>query len=250
MVTLIIPYYRAPNMLRKQLETISGYTSGIQVVVVDDGSPEPAADMFKKLPSKLYQTIQGKVELYRIIPDIPWNREQARNLGAYVARSEWIIQVDIDHVLPILPCIQLLQALEQRQISADRWYRFPRKRVGAADDTRQKDKIAEKAASGWIHPHMDSYLITREQFLKSPYDERYSGCLGGGTPFNERMSKLFGKPEILPDGIWLEVHTKHSVKDASITTLSREKKEYVERRTLIGDSGPETILHHPWERVF
>jgi len=251
MITLIIPYYRAPEMLKTQLERTAHYPADLSILVVDDGSPEPALDVFNDLDQDTRNWhIKKRTRLFRHLEDIPWNREQARNLGAYMANTEWLIQVDIDHVLPWECAIQLCQDLEEITNPSD-WYQFPRKRIGKADFTRQKDQLDPDATEGWIKPHVDSYLITRDRYLKSPYDERYSGMLGGGTPFTARQNREHGQRKLLPDGIWLEVHTTDSVKDASITTLSRDKSAYSELRTIIGvnDKPQQILTRSPWEQV-
>lgn len=236
-ITVIIPYYRAPLMLRKQLDAAALYPPEFRVIVVDDCSPEPAAEIF---------TPQDKAQLYRISTDIPWNRGGARNLGAAQATTMWVLNVDIDHVLPP----ESAQSLAEMPLDPRRWYRFPRWRVGAADETRMKDAIPREQRLGKIHPHIDSHLMTRAQFLSSPYDERYSGCLGGGTPFLERMKHLYGEPDLLPEAAALHVHTRDSVPDASVSDLSRDTKEYARRRKSFGlFAAPITPINFEWERV-
>lgn len=230
--TLIIPYYNQPLMLARQMEEIEKYPESVKVIVVDDCS--------KEIPEVL-----PRVALYRITEDIQWNRGMARNLGAYVTETEWLVQVDTDHILPA-ECIGSLLSYPADRLN---WYRFPRWRVGRADETRQKDKIHHMKKFGEIKPHIDSYLMTRDMFMSSPYDERYSGCLGGGTPFLSRMTQIHGEPKLLPRDIHLHVHTRHSISDASIQSLNRDREEYTRRRARIADAQPDRILFHPWERV-
>jgi len=232
--TLILPYYRSPQMLRRQMEVVADYPPGYTVVVVDDGSPEPAE-------------VPAGVELYRIEVDIPWNRGGARNLGAHVARTDWIIQTDIDHVL--LP--ECAAALLETEIDPACWYRFLRFRHGQADETRRKDTIPRNAGFGPVKPHIDSYLMRRELFLSSPYDEDYSGCLGGGSPFLARMEKI-APVKMLPRDVHLHVYTRHAIADASVSTLSRDTSEYVRRRRLKerrGNTQPGEIMRFDWHRV-
>lgn len=232
MITLIIPAYNQPNMIARQMEEIEKYPEGIKVIVVDDAS--------KEIPEVLPQ-----VDLYRIEIDQVWNRGQVRNLGAYVCETEWLIQVDTDHILPA-ECIEPLLAFEA---DTDHWYRFPRFRVGRADETRKKDELHPLKKFGAIKPHIDSWLMPRAMFMTSVYDERYSGCLGGGTPFLTRMTQIHESPLLLPDPICLHVHTRHSVADASILGLSRDREEYSRRRKKICDAAPTEMLMHPWHKV-
>lgn len=234
-ITLIIPYYRAPQMLRKQMEVARSYPPGLRVIVVDDGSPEPAV-----IPQ------MENVDLYRILEDIPWNREQARNLGAYVAGTPWIIQIDIDHILPP----ECAERLLQHDLNPKTWYRFPRFRIGRADDTRKKDALPPDAEYGQIKEHVDSYLVRRSAFLDSPYNEFFSGCLGGGGAFLARLERLYGPSSSLPLDVHLNVFTKDVIEDASITTLSRDTSEYKRRKREIGkDDRPKKMLLHPWTRI-
>ena len=238
MITLILPYYNQPLMLAKQLEVIRTYPKELKVIVVDDGSKDDARSHID------LRKLRGiDFSLYRIKENIPWNREEARNLGAYKADTDWIIQLDIDHILPAKCAEKLLEY----SLKAE-WYRFPRKRRGKADATRQKDALPPDAVQGNIHPHQDSYLIRRDWFLASPYDERYAGCLGGGTPFLKRMEQLHGNPKLLPASIYLEVWTMDKIGDASVS-LNRDKSEYVRRRELYADECPPRMLCHPWEQV-
>lgn len=58
---------------------------GIEVTIIDDGSPEPL----------------GKVEgctVYRINEDIKWNIPGAKNLGFHVLDG-WILHLPIDHII-------------------------------------------------------------------------------------------------------------------------------------------------------
>jgi glycosyltransferase involved in cell wall biosynthesis len=96
-LTLIVPFYRNVKMLERQVQEWNLYPPGLEVVCIDDGSPEPAAPI---LDEGLAAGMRNHVRLYRIDVDIPWNRGGARNLGANKAATDWIVQVDIDHVLP------------------------------------------------------------------------------------------------------------------------------------------------------
>jgi glycosyltransferase involved in cell wall biosynthesis len=245
-VTIIVPFYRQPLMLAEQLKSWEGALDGYRFIVVDDGSPERASDVIERDASP---ELRAKLELYRITQDIPWNRGGARNLGAERATTQWIVHVDIDHVLTSDSMAPLLAF----QPDPERWYRFPRWRVGAADATRRKDRIDPGVKFGRIHEHVDSYLITRDLYWKiGGYDERYSGCLGGGTPFLRQL-EANAPVELLPDDIRLHVYTRDAVKDASDWALSRDPAEYSRRRREIERTRSVTkrplMLNFPWERV-
>ena len=229
-------------MLRHQLDNFARYDEDtrrkITVIVVDDGSPEPANQIIRT---------DDDVRLYRVKEDIPWNRSMVRNLGSHVAETEWIIHVDTDHELPPLSA----NALFETEIDSKYWYRFPRCRVGRADETRRKDAIPDDAEFGSIKPHIDSHLMTRDLFFRSPYDEDYAGCLGGGSPFLARMQEI-ALVELMPNSVHLYVYTRHVVPDASILTLDRDTSEYKRRRRekdRTGNTVPKNLFQHDWERI-
>lgn len=240
--TLILPYYRNCEMLAAQVHTWNLYPDGVRIIVVDDGSPEPALPIIKRHVSSSVD-----LQLYRIEVDIPWNREGARNLGATVCESQWMVHVDIDHVMPTRSA-ELLQRFNAKPHAV---YRFPRWRVGRADETRRKDKIAQYVEFGQIHPHVDSYLIERERYwFVGGYDEDFSGCLGGGSDFLRRVEER-ARIELLPDDICLHVFTRHRIKDASDWSLSRdtaEGKARARKKQRSGARVPATHLRFPWSR--
>jgi glycosyltransferase involved in cell wall biosynthesis len=245
--TLIVPYYRNVKMLREQVEEWHLYPNQIRIVVVDDGSPEPAVDVIRSVvdPDLFYD----RLEVYRIGVDIPWNRGGARNLGTKMAKTEWIVHVDIDHLLPHGCAARLLT----EEVETRHWYRFNRFRRGKADETRRKDKIDDDVEFGLIHPHVDSYLCTKSMYWRAGgYDEDYSGCLGGGSPFLKLLERKGGQPKMLSKNTFLCVYTRSVVDDASDFSLSRDTGEYSRRRKLkesTNNTKPANPIRFPWQRV-
>jgi glycosyltransferase involved in cell wall biosynthesis len=265
-VTLIVPFYRNVEMLKRQVEEWNKYPEGVKIICVDDGSPEPALPIIRENSARGCYRLHD-IELYRIGVDKPWNRGGARNLGAKMAQTEWILQIDIDHILPVDAARALLGLddpnkspylpLCQRgirggfQIDINRWYRFPRWRVGKADDTRKKDQIANDQEYGQIHPHVDSYLVRRDVYWSvGGYNEDYSGAIGGGNPFLRRLEAA--QPvDMLPAPIRLEVYTRDVIKDASDWSLPRDPSEYSRRKRIIErdpNKKPKNPIRFPWTR--
>lgn len=226
-------------MLQKQVEIWERYSDRaralIDFIVVDDGSPEPAE-------------VPDWVSLYRIHKDVPWGRSGARNLGAHVARTKWIVHIDTDHVLPTEAAEKLLDT----QVDDYCWYRFPRWRMGKADETRRKDALDDDAEFGRIKPHIDSYLCTKDLYWQAGgYNEAFSGCLGGGSPFLAELAKV-GECKMLPDDVFLHVYTRHVIADASVFTLDRDTSEYRRRRDELRQQGQlkgSNPLQFEWSQV-
>ena len=154
-----------------------------------------------------------------------------------------LIQIDTDHIFPKESAEDLLSL----QLSDYSWYRFPRYRIGKADETRKKDQIPDNADFGKIKPHIDSYLCSKLVYWEvGGYNENYSGCLGGGGPFLKRMKEVAGEPILLPENIRLNVYTRDKIKDASVSDLSRDKTEFKKRRKLYGSKKAENPLRFDW----
>lgn len=251
-VTFILPYYNQPAMLRRQLANWGCYTdftrAHARLIVVDDGSPIPAIDAMNahNFTNAFYD---WRAELYRIKVDIPWNRAEARNIGALKADTPWIVQLDLDHLMPPEAAENLV--LRQAAFTPDNWYRFRRYRVGAADHTRNKDALDRDVRYGEIKPHIDSYLCTPEMYWNAGgYNEDFSGCLGGGSPFLAFMSRL-AAPQMAPDSVYLHVHTTDMTPDAS-AALDRDTTEYSRRKAALQKSGKlkgHDPFRHPYEQV-
>jgi hypothetical protein len=246
LITTVVPFYRQPKMLQKQIDTWYDYSAEVadafKWIVVDDCSPEPAEDV---VPRNM------GYELYRIDKDVAWNRGMARNLGTKMAMTPWVLHVDTDHILPAESAAKLVACAAM--LNPDRWYRFYRFRVGAADATRKKDPIPDAITFGKIHPHIDSYLCTPEAFWKAGgYNEDFSGILGGGTPFLKEMVRANDEPAMIE--FPLHVHTRHSVPDSSEHTLPRDPEAFKRRkREIMAKRG--TLRGHdpirlPWHKVF
>lgn len=242
--TLICPYYRQAGMLEYQVAEWNHYPPEVDVIVVDDCSPEPAEDVIRRYASpRLLEHLQ----LYRIGVDIPWNRACARNLGCQQSETDWLLLLDTDHVLRADQARLMLESTVKSRC----WYRFERYRRGEADDTRNKDAIPRDCPYGRIHPHIDAIFLERALYWEiGGADEDYSGCLGGGTVFLRALSKV-ATPQIL-DGPYLEVVTRSVVADSSISTLSRSHTEFRRRqldKKTRGDIRPQNPVRCPWTRL-
>lgn len=254
LITLILPYYRQEAMLRKQHEILASYSPDVRnafkFIIVDDASPEAAFDVLRSCG---YETILENLSLYVIDEDVPWNRGMARNLGAKMADTPWLLQLDLDHVLTAQNAANLLTTVRSMVGAVPKWYRFSRRRIGAADETRKKDKADPNETDVRIHPHIDSYLCTPAAYWAAGgYNEDFSGVLGGGTPFLKEMTRVNGEPPVL-DGTELQVHTRHSVRDSSEHTLARSPEAFKKRKQEImkarGTLRGHDPIRLPWHRV-
>lgn len=245
-LTLIVPYYRQPKMLALQVAEWNKYSDWPQIILVDDCSPEPALPIVKELAS---EKTRKNLIVYRTDVDIPWSREFARNLGSKLATTEWLLHVDIDH---IVPAASMEQLRDLPLMLPRKFYRFRRMRVGKADETRKKDAIPANCEFGEIHPHVDSYLLRASDYWTAGgYNEKFCGVLGGGNEFLRRLEAKFPS-DMVPGDIFLHVHTRSVVDDASDRHCSRDTKpgkDLWRAMNRSGGSQPTEWLTLPWSRV-
>lgn len=238
-ITLVVPYYRQPQMLATQLNAWAGYPADVRsrfrFIVVDDGSPEPAAPIVEELRGDL------SLELYRVGVDIPWNQHGARNLGAQVAPDGWLLMLDLDHVLLAPAAAALLQS----RVDGRCWYRLRRRR------TRQLERGLLETVE--IKPHINSFMVTKGVYWHAGgYDEDYCGCLCGDSQFHRALVEV-AKLEQLD--VFLDCYGASLIPDSATPYLPRDQAQrdecarrirYKERR---GDTRAKNPIRFPWERV-
>lgn len=255
-IALCVTYYNNPRMLARQLYEWEKYPPHVreafEFVIVDDGSAQPASDvlLFDALSTVSLPT------LYRIDEDIPWNQHGARNLAARETSCPWLLMLDIDHVLTAENAERLVDAVNWTA-GADVWFRFPRERIGAEDETRRKDTtvrgIDPAAERTTVNPAMNCYLTTRAAYWQAgAYNEDFAGCYGGDTQFLAELRAVAGDPVMLND-VWLQVHTRHSVPDANEQTLDRSpmlfKARLMTARKAGTVRGHEPYCRFKWRKV-
>lgn len=224
LISIVINAYNAQAALERQLAHWSGFApevlARLEVVIVDDGSAQPLLVEPGALPKGLRFT------LARIAQDIPWNMPGARNLGALLARSPFLLMHDIDHFLPGAGIALLQQHLQQ--LSPTTLYNFPRTENGEL-----------------INPPVNCFLCSRDGFWRvGGYDEDFAGHYGheDGWFLHQWRSRV-GNMLMLNDLRW-EVQprfaTQHLSRDTTRNTaLYRQKLAQTE-------ASPPTRLRFPW----
>lgn len=227
-VTMVVPYYENPDTLARQFAHWQTFdpalAAHLSVVVVDDGSPDaPAQDVVRTWPT------QELVRLFRIEQDIPWNWLAARNIGAHVATTDWLLLTDIDHELPEAT----LKALVYGAHDPTTVYAFWRR-----DHTGQV-----------IHAHSASFFMTRSLFWTiGGYDEALSGHYGTDGEYRRRVAQHAPIAVLTNELIRFE-----HVGDSSTRRYARKKPEDAQAVTRIVSSRSPTwtprVLSFPYREV-
>lgn len=238
-LSLVMPYYRNPGMLSFQYECWSSWPEALkrelQVVIVDDGSPEPADDVERPigLPS---------LSIYRVLEDRPWHQHGARNLGAHVAKSKWLLLTDMDHVLSESQFQSLLSSLDE--LNTEAIYTLDRVEADTGLPTFQ---------NGREKPHPNSFVVTRDTYWKiGGYDEDFCGIYGTDALFRSRAESRMRHLS----GVALTRYWRDLIADASTTTLERKegrdpkaKMRVLMEKAARGESKSIKLLDFAWKQV-
>lgn len=241
MITLVMPTYLNSGMIAHQYQGWTQWPDTLkehfEIILVDDGSPEPALDVPRPdgLPA---------LRIYRVKEDQPWHQHAARNLGAREANEGWLLLTDMDHVLSMVAAAALV--LKLPKLDAGTVYMLDRVEADTGKPTTN--------GNGHYKPHPNSFVMTREMFWRiGGYDEAYSGIYGTDALFRERCFKVAKRGHL---NIPLTRYWRDLVPDASTTTLPRKEgrdpgaKDRVTRwKQHRGELDKISVMQFDWERV-
>lgn len=241
-LTLVMPYYDNAGMLALQYEGWAAWPdelkARIAIVLVDDGSPTaPAVDVPRPegLPALF---------IYRVLEDRPWHQHAARNLGAHVAETKWLLLTDMDHVLTAEAAAALFKRIRLGRLDDKACYTLARVEADTGRPTLGK--------SGLHKPHPNSFVMTRDTYWRiGGYDEDYCGVYGTDGLFRARAARM-AKPGHL-DKVALVRYWREIVADASTTTLERKegrepnaKARIAREKAARGEANVIKTLAFPW----
>lgn len=242
MLSLVMPFYLNSTMLGLQYAEMQRWSekakAQIEVIIVDDGSPEPAADVVR--PEGL-----PEVSIYRVLEDRPWHQHAARNLGAEVATAPWLLLTDMDHVLTAEAADGLLKRLPR--LDNRTAYFLHRVEATTGEPTLNND--------GYPKPHPNSFVMTRDLYWEAGgYDEDFCGLYGTDGLFKSRLFTLATRG--LLKKVPLVRYWRDVVADSSTTTIPRkegrkpgQREEIMARKAAEGRAGEIVTLNFPWQRV-
>lgn len=228
----------------------------VEIVIVDDGSPDDtAADALASMWNG-DRTGLPSISLYRVTEDRPWHQHGARNLGANVARGCWLLMTDIDHVTPastVTEILRLLPSLGKREALTFGRVDAPATLTWRADHWPEFDRT--RRDDGSLKPHVNSFCLRRSHYWRlGGYDEDYTGIYGCDQEFRTRLWKASAERH-LHDFPLIRVG-REVIPDASTRGVDRKapqrsmlKKAVLARKRLEGRAGKTTVLNFPWERV-
>lgn len=203
-----IPIYENPRTLEFQVDSLNRFDtktkSSIELVVVDDGSPNYPAHACRVEP-------EFDMKIFRVGKDRPWNHRAARNIGAHEASNEWLFLLDMDALVPEATISELIGLSTEEH----NWYLFFRR------DARTLQPRGR---------HHDTILISRELYWRiGGFDENFAGIYGAGPIFSKSLEKIH--PWIHLKDLWVDHISPDFLPDAR-TQGMRRKASLLQRITL------------------
>ena len=225
-VTLILPFYRNQQFLRTQLSWWRTFPEHVRkhltAIIVDDGSPEPAADVLRMCEHPF------RIRLFRIGVDVRWNWLAARNIGFHHASEGWCLVTDMDHVVPQSTAEAVIYGYHEPDVI----YGFSRREYTGVT----------------VQPHPNSWLMTRQMFWTvGGYDERLSGFYGTDGSWRRRMAAV-APIHILSDRLIRHEYQQ----DSSTTAYLRKQPQDAAVKKLLASfpkGSKPTHLTFPYEEV-
>lgn len=255
LLSIVMPYYRNPRMLVRQLsvwrhEWSAELLSQIEIILVDDGSPdEKAEDVIRDMWDGQHGL---PLRLYRVLEDKPWHQHGARNLGAHVATGRWLLMTDMDHVIPastLSEVLRLLPKMSKREVLTFGRVDAPPTLTWKSDHWTEFQRTVRP--DGSLKPHVNSFVVRRKVFWYiGAYDEDLCGIYGTDRHFRTRLF-----------GAGVERHLEHAplirvdrevIPDASTRDVERKvpgRAELKKAATAGKAPGYTKTLAFPWEQV-
>lgn len=185
--SIIIAVLESYEIVRRQVLWFSRWMRRYpdwELLIVDDGS-DPEIPMVTDAAFR-YQ-------LVRTYDTRPWTQPCARNLGAQIARGEWLLMTDIDHIITEDAVRATNAAIDQDKIHFLR-------RPGVLDEegalVTQPDVLVQygcdPAATTRVDSHYNTFAIRANVFREMKgYDPKFCGKYGGDdTDFHRRYGTL------------------------------------------------------------
>lgn len=226
-ISLIFPYYKNPETLKYQLGLWASLNQdNLEIIIIDDGSP-------KGFRAEEVPIDDKRVKIYRILTDVSWNVGGARNLGVNMAKSEWVLFTDIDHIVtPVL-----LDCIQRMDLQTQNIYTFRRKRHLTGEDCGE---------------HQETKLMTRSMYWDlGGHDESLTGIYAACDGDFVRKCRT---RTVVQTGLFLEHIEGGQFPDCRCPDGTRKDRPgYAEDRELfeqwrIHNHQPQ-VLRLPWARI-
>lgn len=225
-LSVIYSWYNPDEyQIKRHFDCYSRYTNEerkrLFFIYVDDCS-EKFPDIKPTFPINLL--------IARITTDVGYNNGGAKNLGFYLAKTQWAFQADRDHI--IVP--KIMSRLLKFQPEHNHFYFF--KRLSELKD----GKIVPNTY------HCNTYLIETKKFFEhGGFDEDFSGYYG----HEDWLFKIIIERKMIRDSIDLELLEIQSFKTSGINRDMTRNSELLLKKKNDKNYKNGKILRFNWKIV-
>lgn len=237
-LTLGYPYYRQPEILALQYDVWSRYPFEFEIIICDDGSPDNEA---KDVP--IPEKLKGRVKIFKIKKDRPWNWHAARNICIKETITKWLLITDLDHIVSG----QVIREITEGKLDPKRAHNFTR-----YDYDTMKPTLHPRTGEPKFHPN--TWAMTTKNFQKLYVDERWQGQYGGDGSYGSRVKRTLGSVVLSPFFVYRV--PRAACRDASgggATLKEARPKNWRDKfkRKLEADGGLHAYVHlsQAYERI-
>lgn len=161
-LSIIISILNSHEILRRQLLWFKGLNlaDDIEIILLDDGSDPPLHDFGIKV---------NNLTIHPTHDTRPWTVELARNLGARMAKGEYLLMTDIDYIIP-WKAVQCVRTLREDKMRFKREFavldengRFTQNLDVLRTYGLLEERIQKKGT--YLPPHPNNFIMRRSTFF-------------------------------------------------------------------------------------
>lgn len=222
MITVVCPWYMKASFVACQINLWAALPGVLKdktkFILVDDGSPQKLT----------VHDVDLNLTMVRIKTDIPWNQPGARNLGAHIADTDYLLFTDIDHEITI----DALDKAHEKLKDPYTLYRFKRLLDGRPH-----------------YPHPCSFIISKQAYdLIGGFDEDFSGHRGHDDTMFRIVAERHLKSDMIDGALILH---EMALTETLSRDLARNKSLLEMKKQLLvnGTYSTGNQLRFEWEIV-
>lgn len=158
-ISVIIPVLNSHEMLRRYLLYLEkiGVEEDTEIIIMDDGSDIPLT-YSGKLPVQIIPTHDKR----------PWTSSLARNKAARIAKGEYLIMVDLDHIIT-KEIMDMVRTFGGQKITFNREFAVLQEDGTLTQDVEElvkhgipRERFLQKGC--YINPHQNMFAMRKDVF--------------------------------------------------------------------------------------
>jgi len=199
-------------------------TEQIELIIIDDYS-----DIEEKIKSRL-----NIFKQFRITDDISWNQAGARNLGAFMAKSNWALFFDIDQLPSEYGLSEIIKNLKLAESNILYYFKV--------------DNFVDSNLEIELPVHPNTFMVNLERFKATcMYDEDFAGNYGYEDLYLPYVWEYYGgKRQVLGNNAYL---TDQKNKTMTLNRSLEINKILAHQKIANGIKKPTNLIRFNWKMI-